>query len=247
VVVTAVVTGLMTRVQNEVGADIHFTVQAGEPLDSSRVFPPDVPGDEIRKRAQANASFLNDESLRNKSVKVGEQAIKVVAEGTRSDSVIITDMRVAVLGTSPAQGGTLISYGTEGTTNVQIGFDLASPRTDARTLGDTGKLGDRYFRRQSEPLKPGKPVVFAISVFPGPYTYTWELEVNVVIDGRPQVRKVRGPDQQPFKVTGYTCRYSEIYEFADRKSENDPFWGTADPTKWNPRTGTPCRKAQGHG
>ena len=66
VLVTALTTGLLVRLQNEVGADIHFVVQDGEPTEASVVFPPSVPRDYIRQQALGNRNFLAEEAVRNK-------------------------------------------------------------------------------------------------------------------------------------------------------------------------------------
>lgn len=188
-----------------------------EETDFSFVFPPSIPRDEVGKAAMSKDRSFDTEALRGKSVKAGEQAIKLVAT-SRSSDVVITDMHVTVIDSAPVQQGTLIDAQPQGAPDVQIGFDLASPRTEARTLDFNGRLGERYFRKQSEPLKPGRPVVFSISVFPGEFTYTWELEVDLSVDGRAQKQTVRGPSQQPFRVTGYGCRYSAIWTLGELAS-----------------------------
>ena len=139
-------------------------------------------------------------------------------------------MRVVVLDTAPVLGGTLIYYGLEGGTNVQIGFDLAAARSDAENSGRERQARRGFFQGSSPPLKRGEPVVFAISVFAGPFTYTWELEVDVVINGKAESRRVRAANNQPFKVTGYRCQYDEIWGFGD-----ETFWETQDPATFHPR------------
>ncbi|WP_261575381.1 hypothetical protein [Frankia gtarii] len=139
----------------------------------------------------------------------GDQAAKLVVRADNSDGVVIVGMRAHILRRGPSIDGTLVSIHPQGAQeNIRVGFNLDDLNPIART--SRGGLGDPYFEANSVVLDRGEKAVFTVEAFARRASYTWDLELDLVIDGKSEKRFVR-PKSGPLQVTGPVSAYQAVY------------------------------------
>lgn len=143
-------------------------------------------------------------------VKAGTQSAKLVLQGDASHTVVVTDIRAHILSEEPPVAGTFYSGTPEGVSgNVAVGVDLAGPDLSVREVTSVG-LGAPFFAGSSVTLENDEPAVFQIDAHAsGRATYTWNIEVDIVVDGVARTQSV-APDGEPFRVTSYADAYEAV-------------------------------------
>jgi hypothetical protein len=117
-------------------------------------------------------------SSQPQAIKAYSQSLKITIQAPKAGSVTITNIRADIRDRAPAESGTLLLMPPEGTVeNTAIGFDLASPDLNARSINND-VLEKDFFAGQSVILEPGQPQVFDVFATPGPFKYTWVLDVE---------------------------------------------------------------------
>ncbi|MER6988168.1 hypothetical protein ABT337_02165 [Saccharopolyspora hirsuta] len=146
------------------------------------------------------------------ATKVGVQGSTVTVEGAQSRDIVITNMRAKILSRGPNVTGTLFCAGQQGDVPADnIGFDLDEVRPVARELRDD-QLGAPFFAGKAKQLTDGETAVFQIEARAAAAHYRWELEIDLVVDGRPQTIGVHPPGG-PFEITGTGPGSSAVYRW----------------------------------
>ncbi|MGP4015638.1 hypothetical protein [Saccharopolyspora sp. 5N708] len=147
-----------------------------------------------------------------RGTKAGVQGSTVTIEGARSRDIVITNMRARVLSREPNITGTLFCAGQQGDLPADlIGFDLDEPRPTARVL-DGDRLGEPFFAAKAKQLADGETAVFQIESRATGGHYRWVLEIDMVIDGKPQTHDVQ-PTSGPFEITGLGSQYGAVFRW----------------------------------
>ncbi|RKT86672.1 hypothetical protein SAMN05421805_10917 [Saccharopolyspora antimicrobica] len=137
----------------------------------------------------------------------------VTVEGASSRNVVITDMRARILDKGPVLTGTVACVGPQGGgPTIRVGIDLDELNPTARVL-DSGKFGARYFLDNAITLADGETVVFQVEARAAQARYRWVLELDAVIDGRPQTIEVQ-PEDGPYELTGAADGYDSVFEWS---------------------------------
>jgi hypothetical protein len=205
----------------------------GGAADHSYALPEVIPEAEGGRLGQPQELF-SDSPLRRRATKVLSLGAKLTVEGANSHTVVITDVRARILNREPVVGGTLLSAPPQGVeTVIKLGFDLDQQVPTARVVKG-GEFGDPYFENNTVTLKDHEVVTFMVDARAAKAAYTWNIEVDLVVDGQAMTRSVAGPDG-PFKLTGAPARYGAAYQFVPPDS-----WQFFDPAGGCPGPGL-CR------
>ncbi|MFI6451877.1 hypothetical protein ACIBF6_10005 [Streptosporangium amethystogenes] len=167
------------------------------------------------RKLSDGGQIFGDPAIKARLIKTNLQGVKLIIEGSRTEAVRIIGMRARVLKVTPVISGTLFRYGPQGgDKSIKVGFDLKSPNPIAREVLESSspniKLGAYYFASQSELLKKGESKVFEITTIAGPYTYKWDIQIDLAAQGR--TWSIYRPDR-PFRVSGVSRKYVHQYEF----------------------------------
>lgn len=190
--------------------------------DHSFVIADVVPPQQVRSLGEPDDLF-RDSALRRRATKVGVSGTKLTIEGANSHTVVITEIHAKILRRDPLVTGTLLSAPPQGIERlVRIGFDLDQPDPIAR-VSTQGELGEPYFASNAVTLKDHETATFQIDAHAAKATYTWAVQVDLVVDGRAESRTVQSPDG-PLRLAGSATRYGAIYDFIPPSR-----WSYADP------------------
>jgi hypothetical protein len=129
-------------------------------------------------------------------------------------SVTVVSMRARILQRSPDATGILVQLGGQGAVSVgEAGIDLDSAAPYAEEVGDSGRLtGASYFASQVVQIDPAAQYTIDLTVTASKADYLFELELDLVVDGRPETWDYRGPGGKPFQVTGRAPSYKSTIE-----------------------------------
>ncbi|MGR6919452.1 hypothetical protein ACU635_34890 [[Actinomadura] parvosata] len=159
---------------------------------------------------QAGAADAEREVVlaRHRVAPVGGVDLTVVLVGNRS-SVRIVDIEPRVLTREPVSRGTLLipaSAGEAGT--IQVSADLDDRAPSFRMAGDR-KVA--YFRSKQIDLKRDERVTLSMAIEGEKAFYEFDLLATVLAEARTEQVVVKGPDGQPFRITGSAKTYRSSY------------------------------------
>ncbi|MGW3469332.1 hypothetical protein ACWDKQ_12855 [Saccharopolyspora sp. NPDC000995] len=196
----------------------------GQLDDHSYALPEVVPRQQAAEIG-APEQFLSDSPALRRSVKVGVHGTTVTIEGARSRDVVITNMHARILSREPNIDGTLFCIPPQGGLPAEkIGFDLDEFHPLARVL-DGGKLGGPYFADQAQQLADGETVVFQVESRAARGHYRWVIDVDLVIDGKPQTYTAKPADGE-FEMSGVSDHYGSVFNWSGRDG-----WSFPDPAQ----------------
>ncbi|MEV7010822.1 hypothetical protein [Streptosporangium sp. NPDC051022] len=174
---------------------------------------PDAIGPGVVAGLVHGEQIFGDPKVAARLVKTEMQGVRLVVEGARNEAVRIIGMRARVHKTRPVVAGTYFSFGPQGEEDsVKVGFDLGSPQPIARdVLEKEGvQLGGPYFGGRSVVLKKGESKVYDVTAVAGPFTYEWDIQIDLAAQGR--IWSVYRPER-PLVVSGKATKYAAAYEF----------------------------------
>ncbi|WP_157246662.1 hypothetical protein [Nonomuraea typhae] len=216
VAIGAAVPRVIDMTANGVLPEIHAVAKEDDQLteDFSKSSP-EVIGPGVAAGLARGERIFGDPEVTARLVKTGLQGVRLVIEGSRSDAVRIIGMRARVRATRPVVAGTYFELGPEGEeSSVPVGFDLASPQPIAREVLNTStpgvKLGRFYFGGRSVELKKGESRVYDVTAIAGPFTYEWDIQIDLAAQGR--TWSVYRPER-PLIVSGRAARYAAAYKY----------------------------------
>jgi hypothetical protein len=139
--------------------------------------------------------------------------LRLVVSGEHERPVIITGMRVNIIKRERPLSGALIFGPPEGIgENIEIGFDLDARSQVAYSFDSEMFLGKPYFATHHISLERGEQVVFSIRAFTAKHFCEWELQVDTIIDGKPEAFVVKD-GRRSFRTTAFADSYDMVYEF----------------------------------
>jgi hypothetical protein len=156
----------------------------------------------------------------------GDQDVSLVVRGNASHTVTITDIRAHVLNVAPPFTGTLLYAPPQGeSSSVMIGIELSGPSLSARDIAGESKFLGAHFDQHPYTLRNDEIATFGIDAHASGGLYSWDIALELVVDGVRQVVNVGGPNG-PFRVTSLSNHYQSVI-IANRLTPNG--FATTDP------------------
>lgn len=154
------------------------------------------------------------------AVDAGETDLKITLQGARSHKVVVTDLKAKILTrSSPRHGGTLIDAPSQGAAGlVELALDLDEPFPRARVRADVADrfaVSKPYFDSYAVTLSADEVMTFAVQAVAGVVDVTYDLVLDVVVDGHRQEITVTDGGR-PFHTTGLTSGYEQEIGFDDK-------------------------------
>lgn len=148
------------------------------------------------------------------AINVGTKVIRLTITNEYSQPARITDIQLSNIRESPPVSGTLFQMIPQGTVgNDILGISLSQrPAVLRHASGETGALGDPFFRDSSISIGPHDSEVLIIQMYAGsPNLYTWNFQISY--DTGDGVKSTTPPAAPGLlELTGYTHSYERIYE-----------------------------------
>lgn len=163
------------------------------------------------QRTISGCPDLYDWAKRQGGADVPESQILLTAQGQRQRDIAITDMRAKIIRRYPIPTGTEVTCPTAGGGEViGVGLDLDSPNPVAKRMNDSGGLEGPYFGSSYVTLAEYEIATFKVVAKAEKYAYEWELEVDVLENGKRGVVTIRDGDR-PFRTAPRAATYSKNY------------------------------------
>jgi hypothetical protein len=168
----------------------------------------------------------------------GGASYVVSVTGNEPDGVIITNVGIHVISRQPPLTGTLIYVPSQGeSNNVGFSYDLDSSDKVAKIDDRTSPLyGSPYFESKTITLNKNEPVTLGISAGAVKADYKFDLDFTVLVDGKVQHVDVKGPNGQPFEVSGFASSYKAVFGM----TQSELALAYADPKKFCAAPKSPC-------
>ncbi|MEU8201503.1 hypothetical protein [Streptosporangium sp. NPDC049046] len=167
------------------------------------------PGERAVLLSSASGSRHDAVMARHHRAPLEKTDVTVVLVGNRS-SLRIVDIKPRVLDRKPVSDGALLVYTPAGgeVDTIELSADLDEPAPRFAT----GKDPDTsYFRKKQIDLKRGERVTLSMSVKGTAAYYEFDLLVTVLAEDQTEQITIKGPDNNPFRVTGIADAYRTYY------------------------------------
>jgi hypothetical protein len=198
---------VITYFQDHLSAPLQLNAHGIDLGEATSVYPEIMARDAVASREDSD--FLAN-IADGSAIRAGKQGVQLVARGSRSHTVAITDIRARILRKEPAPNGTLFYAPQQGElTNVQFGVDLGSTDLSMQQVA-RGKWLGPYFRRKTYTLRNDEVASFTVTAYASSgYSYYWDLEVDLIVDGKNRVEHQQ--DQSgPFRLSSLSKTYGEV-------------------------------------
>jgi hypothetical protein len=122
----------------------------------------------------------------NHGVDAGKTALQIAAQGTTDKPVLIQNMRVSIIDSSPPLTGIAVGCPTAGGAQFQsiaVNLDATPPAIDYSSAANA---------RFGFTLAKGETESFVVSAFAAKATYRWKIEFDVVVNGVADTLQVGG-------------------------------------------------------
>ena len=144
--------------------------------------------------------------------KASPQQVELVLSGSSSHTVTLTNIKAHIIAKSDPVSGTLwFAPGQGADVNVKVGARLDSSDLAVHDLQDDGALLGRHFEKLSYTFKSDEAKTFEITASALRGSYTWNIEVDYVVDGKAMVEYVDGEDG-PFRLSTPARSYGVVVQ-----------------------------------
>ncbi|MCH0566380.1 MULTISPECIES: hypothetical protein [unclassified Streptomyces] len=163
---------------------------------------------------ESGCSGVYDWAKKQDAADVRQSILMLAAQGQRGREIAITNMRAKIIRKYTPPKGTEITCPTSGgETVIGIGLELDSPNPVAHSVDESGNFGDKYFSSNYVTLAEHEISTFRVTARAQKYAYEWELEVEVLEDGKRGTVTLRDGDR-PFRTAPASETYEAYYEWA---------------------------------
>lgn len=148
----------------------------------------------------------------HRAARIGEMTAIAILQGRRSNLVRIIDVRPRILRSGPPPEGACVTVAIAGgPTEYTIEVDLDRQRPDG---------GRSRYLPESIDLSYGEHATVEMLVRARRRWYEWDMEVVYAAGSGTRLERLflRGPDGEPFRVTGPARRYAAVYNDPSRIS-----------------------------
>ena len=206
--VAAITPMAVAYVRDQLSTPVQVTAEEVDFNDRTMVYGDALTPCHVSSRTDAD--FINDMKS-GRATKAGIQLVRLVLHGNRSRTVTITDIRAHILKKSPALHGTLYYAPPQGELeDVAVGVELSRTELSVREVTSAGWSGP-YFVGRAYTLKGDEISIFQIEAHATNATYTWNIEVDMVVDGKSQVIFAEGANG-PFHLSSLSRSYGAVIE-----------------------------------
>ncbi|GII54678.1 hypothetical protein Pth03_30670 [Planotetraspora thailandica] len=139
----------------------------------------------------------------------------VIVENRSHDDIALVGIAFKILTRKDPPKGTAVWLNPQANDKViELGFDLDSFNSHARSINPDGTLGEDYFAHNRVVLKPGEQIAISMRGDATRFLNFWRAEISVYIDG--SVRQVMAPaaDKPPFATTGLANTFGSAFDIA---------------------------------